>query len=359
MHAVQSKAVIQAQTMTSSNDRPLVSVVTPVYNTEEYLAECIESVLAQSYPDFEYIILDNCSTDDSLEIAERYAREDPRIRVLRNKEFLNQVKNYNESVRHISEDSRYCKIVQADDWLFPDCLEKMVALAASNPKVGIVSAYTLLDFGDRSEVYLTGLPYSANPCGGREICRRFLLDGLFVFGSPTANLFRADIVRQRPGLYPEDSVVDDIGVCLEVLQAADFGFVYQVLTYSRRYNDSIMSVLKHYNLMTLSEYISLHKYGHSFLSEEEFSRRRLQLRKKYHRALGECFLRRHPKEFWDFQKFALEEIGETISTGGKILWAGQAAVELALNPKLTLERLFQSRKRKIPKNDKVRKFVDI
>ncbi|HWH03492.1 MAG TPA: glycosyltransferase family 2 protein, partial [Gemmatimonadales bacterium] len=67
---------------------PLVSVVTPVYNTGKYLAECIESVLAQTFTDFEYVILDNASTDDSPEIIARYARRDPRIRVVRNERLL-------------------------------------------------------------------------------------------------------------------------------------------------------------------------------------------------------------------------------------------------------------------------------
>ena len=56
--------------------RPLVSVVTPFYNTASYLAQCIESVLKQSYSEFEYILMDNCSTDGSSEIAETYARRD-------------------------------------------------------------------------------------------------------------------------------------------------------------------------------------------------------------------------------------------------------------------------------------------
>src|SRR5690242_20501129 len=56
-------------------DKPFVSVLTPVYNGEAYLAECIESVLAQTYPNFEYIIVNNCSKDRTLEIAQSYAKK--------------------------------------------------------------------------------------------------------------------------------------------------------------------------------------------------------------------------------------------------------------------------------------------
>ena len=62
--------------------QPLVSIVTPVYNEAEYLAECIESVLAQSYQNWEYTIVDNCSKDGSAEIARHYAGKDRRIRLV-------------------------------------------------------------------------------------------------------------------------------------------------------------------------------------------------------------------------------------------------------------------------------------
>jgi glycosyltransferase involved in cell wall biosynthesis len=66
----------------------LVSVVTPVYNTGEYLEAAILSVLAQSYRNFEYIICNNHSTDETAEIAARFAASDPRIRVVSPPAFL-------------------------------------------------------------------------------------------------------------------------------------------------------------------------------------------------------------------------------------------------------------------------------
>src|ERR1044071_7298806 len=113
----------------TSMSQPLVSVVTPVYNNAAHFEECIESVLAQTYRNWEYTIVDNCSTDGSGEIARRYAARDSRIRVVRNDQFLRVMANHNRALRAISPDSKYCKMVFADDWIFPECLERMVAVA--------------------------------------------------------------------------------------------------------------------------------------------------------------------------------------------------------------------------------------
>src|SRR5438093_2584566 len=127
----------------SIHSQPLVSVVTPVYNGKKYLTECIESVLAQTYQNWEYIIVNNCSTDRSLEIAQSYAEKDARIRINNNQEFVGREANENIAFRQISPDSKYCKMVHADDWLFPECIARMVAVAETNPTVGIIGAYGL------------------------------------------------------------------------------------------------------------------------------------------------------------------------------------------------------------------------
>ena len=68
--------------------QPLVTVLTPVFNGEKFLAECIESVLAQTYQNWEYVIVNNCSTDKTLEIAARYVKNHRRIRIHNNSEHL-------------------------------------------------------------------------------------------------------------------------------------------------------------------------------------------------------------------------------------------------------------------------------
>src|SRR5258708_13357028 len=86
----------------TSRLEPLVSIVTPVYNGEQYLSECIESVLSQTYTHWDYVIVNNCSTDRTPDIAREYAARDARIRIHSNETFLRVIENYNIAGRHAS-----------------------------------------------------------------------------------------------------------------------------------------------------------------------------------------------------------------------------------------------------------------
>ncbi|MCG7850986.1 MAG: glycosyltransferase family 2 protein, partial [Methanosarcinaceae archaeon] len=89
----------------AEGSQPLVSVVTPVYNGEHYLKECIESILAQTYENWEYIILNNASQDGSRRIAQAFAEKDPRIRLHDNEDVLPMVRNWNRAIEYISDQS--------------------------------------------------------------------------------------------------------------------------------------------------------------------------------------------------------------------------------------------------------------
>src|SRR5690348_10842763 len=168
----------------SDNLRPLVSVVTPVHNGGRFLAQCIESVLSQTYDNFEYIVVDNGSTDESLKIARSYAGKDPRIAVYNTDHLLKATSNFNYSLTKISSQSKYCKIVHADDWIFPECLAQMVQLAEANPSVVLVSSYRLIG----KQVGNDCLPYPSLVIPGPSAARSFLLGEYNVFGNPSATM---------------------------------------------------------------------------------------------------------------------------------------------------------------------------
>jgi len=189
--------------MSVSKSEPLVSIITPVYNGERYIEDCIKSVLSQSYQNWEYTIVNNCSKDNTQKIVEYYAKKDSRIKVHNNKNFLSMIDNFNHSMSFVSDHSKYCKVLHADDMLFADCITEMVAVAERYPSVGIVGSYVL----EGVRVKCDGLPYQSPITSGRDICRFTLLDsspvsgGFYVFGSPTSLLIRSDLVKSRNPFY--------------------------------------------------------------------------------------------------------------------------------------------------------------
>jgi glycosyltransferase involved in cell wall biosynthesis len=288
----------------NENCQPLVSVVTPVYNTEKYLAECIESIIAQTYRNWEYV---------------------------NNEKFLDLMPNWNHAISLISPNSKYCKVVHADDWIFPECLEKMVGLAENNPSVGIVSAYRL----DENIVNLDGLPYQSTVVSGREICRRSLLGGSYVFGSPTSILMRSDLTRKRQPFYNETHIHADKEACFDLLQESDFGFVHQVLTFTRRHNETETTFCKMYDTYVVGKLFLLKKYGPIFLNHQEYTHRLKRMVNNYHSYLVENITELKTKDFMQHHLNALKKMDVTINPFKLIM----AFVKELLNPLNTVRKL--------------------
>jgi len=248
------------------NKEPFVSILTPVYNGEKYLEECIESVLAQTYQNWEYVIVNNCSTDRSLEIAEKYAKQDERIQIHNNSEHFPVMQNLNHAFRQISSDSKYCKVIHADDWLFPECVSRMVELSEEYPDIGLVGSYRLVG----KNVGPNGLPFPSHHISGEEIARRYLLHEENYFGAPSTILLRSDLIRKREKFYNESYIQSDISACLDILRESDFGFVHQVLSYTRRHEDTVTERVAKEDSTYIYGYLKIHlDYGPVFLNEKE------------------------------------------------------------------------------------------
>jgi len=299
----------------SLRSEPLVSVVTPVYNGERHLRTCIESVLAQTYSNWDYTICNNCSNDRTLEIAQEYAAKEPRIRIRNNSTFVNVNESHNIAFRSISPQSKYCKVVAADEWIFPECIEKMVGLADEHPSVAIVGSYGLCE----TKVFFDGLPYSTTVVTGRELFRKsmqgFIWGGPWFFGGPTSLLYRSDIVRSREAFFEIENLHADTEVCFEFLEHFDFGFVHQVLTVTpERVRKGSMGVVSGALKSELASalYLLLH-YGPKYLSQAEQTHMIDGLLRKYYRRLGRDVYFRHDRKFWEFHKKKLAELGYPLS----------------------------------------------
>ncbi len=323
----------------SAQQHPLVSVVTPVYNGEAYLRECIDSVLSQTYQNWEYVIVNNCSKDRTLEIAEEYRARDRRIRICSNETLLPIIANHNRAFGLISPNSKYCKVVSADDWLYPECLARMVDLAETNPSVGIIGAYQLSGGEDQWYVRNSGLPYQRTVVPGCEICRSQLLGMLSVFGNPTSTLYRADLVRSTSEFYPNATAEADTSACFKHLQKADFGFVHQVLSHERlhRTRETTASLDRNaYLSAAISDCIT---YGSLYLTRAEADARIKELLNAYYRYLSINALKFKDRAFWDYHTGRLRELGFNLDK--LILSKGISLklVDLILNPKETVQLL--------------------
>ena len=128
---------------------PLVTIVTPCYNGEKFLARTVESVLGQTLADWELVIVDDGSTDQSANIAAYYADQDPRVRLCQQENsYLSKARN--RGFQEASPESPYLFFLDADDVLLPQALKILTSYLARQPEAGLVyCAFRCIDENDK------------------------------------------------------------------------------------------------------------------------------------------------------------------------------------------------------------------
>ena len=167
---------------------PKVSVLMPVFNGMPYLGEAIDSILNQTFTNFEFIIVDDCSTDDTVKFIESY--QDPRIRLFHNQKNLGQTSTLNEGLKCVK--APFVARIDADDVSYPDRLEKQVRfLEESGQEMVLVgSDMEVIDAEGKFVKYLD------RPSDDGDL--RFCL----LFGSPISGgtmMIRTDLLRDHLG----------------------------------------------------------------------------------------------------------------------------------------------------------------
>lgn len=140
-------------------EQPLLSVLMPVFNSERFVAEAIESILNQTFKDFEFLILDDASTDKSFEIIKDFEKKDPRIKVYQNEKNLGVVASRNKLIE-LSK-SKYIAWLDSDDIALENRLEKQVNFLEEHPEIGMVGAWLIKS--DKSGKKLMIWPMETNP----------------------------------------------------------------------------------------------------------------------------------------------------------------------------------------------------
>jgi hypothetical protein len=209
---------------------PSVTVCIPTYNYAHYLGGAIASVLGQTYGDFELLVADDASTDDTAGVVRPFL-EDRRVRFLPNQVNRGMFANFNRCVE--AARGRYIKFLMADDWLAADFLAEMTALLDAHPELSFAtSAGWLIDeqgvvFGEQRQRLGRG------PVVAREQVVAEAARGFNVVGMPTSTLVRTAAMRAAGGWDSSYAPAADIALWFRLLAGSDLGWVARPLSYLR------------------------------------------------------------------------------------------------------------------------------
>lgn len=210
---------------------PRVSVIMPTFNRKEYLGETIESVLGQTYKNFEFVIVDDGSTDGSLEIIKKIQKKDPRIRLVLNKNDKGIVEALNLAIRE--SQGEYIARIDSDDVCLPERLEKQVAFMDKNPDIGACGSWVKL-IGNTEEKILE------TPKNHNEIKNRF-----FFFGGAIANptsMVRKSLITEKNLWYdPYFFVAEDYDFWVRATDKIKVANIPEVLLLYRFHDTNTMN----------------------------------------------------------------------------------------------------------------------
>lgn len=201
-----------------------VSVCIPVYNGERYIGEAIRSVLAQTFTEFELLVIDNASEDRTMEVLAEF--EDPRLRCVRNDRNIGAAANFNRALDMAS--APYVKILCADDTLHPDCLKRQVAILDCEPSVAMVTTRRRIIDAEGRPRLIRGLRRSGrlSPPG---LFKTIVRSGTNPIGEPSAVLIRRSCAEAAGRFNPERSYAIDLEYWMRVLLHGDLWVIPEPL----------------------------------------------------------------------------------------------------------------------------------
>ena len=217
---------------------PVFSVCVPAYNYGRFLPQCIESVLAQTLPDWELVITDDGSTDDTEAIVTRYARSDARIRYVKNPGRLGMTPNLGRAAS--LGRGRYLKMLCADDWLAPRCLAAFHEVMEANAGVVLATSAEIHCEADGSPLwtqFLFGRPVSL-------VTGEAMLDRMAAgqgFGGNSSFCIRAAAYRQVGGYDVTVKYASDYDLAARLCRVGDYLHTDEPLFFGRRHPASSSS----------------------------------------------------------------------------------------------------------------------
>ncbi len=219
-------------------EEKLVSVCIPVYNDEKYIGRAIESVLNQSYKNIELLVVDNCSTDNTVNEVKKY--KDERLRLICNDSNIGMTGNWKKAIDLCQ--GEYIKLIPSDDYIYDGCIAKSVDILSKHPEVTIVVAGT--DLAD-SEDKVIGA-YNHGRYSGIMDSQRVMKKSLIInnyYGNPVCTMFRKTDFYKSGGIDADCPNIPDFTLWLNLAAIGKSAFIREHLSAFRVRHDSNTGVV--------------------------------------------------------------------------------------------------------------------
>jgi glycosyltransferase involved in cell wall biosynthesis len=296
---------------------PIVSVLVPTYNYARFLGEAIESVLAQDFREFELLVVDDCSTDDTAEVVKSFCSRDARVLFTVNTKRLGMVNNWN----HCLEQARgtYVKFLFGDDkFCNPGTLGKMVRMMEERPGITLAaSARAILNEKSRTREIWRHFPDGVHE--GRDVITSCLAQNQNLIGEPSAVLFRRKDAGR--GFDPKLRQIVDLEMWFRLLERGRLAYTREALCGFRQHaqQQTVANFREGLALEEHTRFISDYAFSNRYAHRLFFPQLR-QLRR---------IIRRHPTEVTPAMRVLERELSERFS---KNSYAYYFALYKTVNP---------------------------
>lgn len=231
-----------------------VSVIVPMFNAEKYIDDCLRSIISQSLKNIEIIVIDDKSTDTSVEKVKRLARNDTRIKLIRLKENSGPGIARNTGIRYAS--GKYCMFMDADDtYIDSDSIEFIYKMVEE--KKMLVACCDKIDFDNQEKIYIPG----SSIRNGEYICSTRNIPSVFWY---TTYIYNRNFLIKKKIFFPEIKIFEDPVFLAKVLNEVDRVYCSDRLIYVYR----LMHKKKHLTLDNIKTMLSAQEEIRKILSDD-------------------------------------------------------------------------------------------
>jgi glycosyltransferase involved in cell wall biosynthesis len=285
---------------------PPVAILTPVYNGEKYLRQTIRCVQESDYPNLVHVILDNASTDGTAAILESFRDRRVPLLVRRNPKTIPMAANFNAIASLAPEETKYVRVLCADDLMAATAISKMVAVAESDERIGAVGCLC-------RNIGLLGeeLPRDEQVFDGRLLVRAYLRRETSVFAGTHFLYRRAMFGNGHPPYDDRMGASIDADCAVRIALKGHVGFVHEVLAEFRHHPESHSATVAEKGGGHLFEWLLLlDRYGPLAMTPAEYATCRTLYRHHYLRRALLSAARQRNMRFLKLQKSRLSAIGD-------------------------------------------------